>query len=54
VLTTFYPHRLKAIYESISTKPFPPNKSYMALDLGCVDSNGDDVEVPWVKYNLHQ
>jgi hypothetical protein len=46
--------RLVALYEATSNKPFPANKSYMALDITCVNEDGDDVDVPWVKYDLAQ
>lgn len=43
---------LSKIVEMISKKPIPKHVRAIVLELCCNDSEGEDLEVPYVKYNL--
>jgi ubiquitin-activating enzyme E1 len=43
---------ISAIVESISKKPIPDHVHALVLEICCNDTDGEDLEVPYVKYNL--
>jgi len=44
--------KITAIIESVSKKPVPTHVNAVVLEICCNDQNGDDCEVPFVKYIL--
>ena len=44
--------RISEIVESISKKKIPDHVHALVLEICCNDSDGNDLEVPYVKYDL--
>jgi ubiquitin-activating enzyme E1 len=45
--------RMSDIVTEVSKRPIPSHVNALVFELCCDDENGEDVEVPYVKYNLH-
>ena len=43
---------ISSIVESISKKEIPSHVRALVLEICCNDNDGNDLEVPYVKYNL--
>ena len=43
---------MSQVVELVSKKPIPPHVRALVLEICCNDSEGNDLEVPYVKYNL--
>lgn len=46
--------RLSEVVKRVSKKKIPSHVKALVLELCCNDTEGEDVEVPYVKYNLPQ
>jgi len=44
--------RMSDVVKDVSRKKIPPHVKALVFELCCNDENGEDVEVPYVKYNL--
>ena len=44
--------RMSQVVRKVSKKPIPPHVRALVLEICCNDRDGEDVEVPYVKYNL--
>ena len=45
-------HRMSAVVTSVSKKKIPSHVKALVFELCCNDNEGEDVEVPYVKYQL--
>jgi ubiquitin-activating enzyme E1 len=43
---------MSKVVELVGKKPIPAYVNALVLEICCNDENGDDLEVPYVKYNL--
>ncbi len=43
---------MSEVVKKVSKKKIPPHVRALVFELCCNDSDGEDVEVPYVKYNL--
>ena len=43
---------MSEVVKSVSKKEIDPHVRALVLELCCNDTDGEDVEVPYVKYNL--
>ena len=43
---------MSEVVKSVSKKDIDPHVRALVLELCCNDTEGEDVEVPYVKYNL--
>jgi len=46
--------RMSDVVKDVSRRRIPPHVKALVFELCCNDENGEDVEVPYVKYNLPQ
>jgi len=46
--------RMSDVVKEVSKKQIPSYVKALVFELCCNDENGEDVEVPYVKYNLPQ
>lgn len=44
--------RLTEVVKRVSKKKIPSHVGALVLEICCYDKDGEDVEVPYVKYNL--
>ena len=44
--------RISEIYETVTKRKIPPHVRSLVLDISCEDSDGNDIDVPYVKYKL--
>jgi len=52
ILILFKYQRLSKVVESVSKKEIPAHVKALVLEICCNDEEGNDLEVPYVKYNL--
>ena len=45
-------YRMSEVVKKVSKKKIPPHVRALVLEICCDDANGEDVEVPYVKYVL--
>ena len=45
---------MSEVVKKVSKKKIPPHVKALVLELCCNDTDGEDVEVPYVKYTLPQ
>ena len=50
--TFFVCTRLSEVVKKVSKKKIPSYVGALVLELCCNDTEGEDIEVPYVKYNL--
>ena len=43
---------MSELVKTVSKKKIPPHVNALVLEICCNDEEGEDVEVPYVKYNL--
>ncbi len=43
---------ISEVVKKVSKKKIPPHVRALVLEICCNDDEGEDVEVPYVKYNL--
>jgi len=46
--------RMSDVVKEVSKRQIPSHVKALVFELCCNDENGEDVEVPYVKYNLPQ
>lgn len=46
--------RISTIIEAVSKKPVPPHVKAVVLEVCVNDAEGEDVEVPFVKYRIRE
>jgi len=47
-----YCYRMSEVVKKVSKKKIPSHVKALVLELCCNDTDGEDVEVPYVKYKL--
>ena len=50
--TVFIFFRLSKVAMEASKKPIRPDVRNLVLEICCTDTNGEDAEVPYIKYNF--
>jgi len=45
-------YRMSDVVREVSKRQIPPHVKALVFELCCNDEDGEDVEVPYVKYNL--
>lgn len=44
--------KMSELVKSISNVDFKPKQTYIICEICCNDENGDDIEVPYVRYKF--
>ncbi|CAF1276826.1 unnamed protein product [Adineta ricciae] len=44
--------KISEVYETVTKRKIPPHVRSLVLDISCEDSDGNDIDVPYVKYKL--